>query len=207
MQIYIISNQIDIWYIGFKLSKQGEVFTLMVRWKQTHWNMLAHRMTIKATVFSLGLIIACLLLCFFSFITIWQTTCTCFILTVLKVKKQKNNKKKKQKLCLFEISDREWCSAWTEICRPTHSECHAGREKTLSRASVMPCGCGTCSATLENIRSDFFNNVCVFFLYLLAKTCIVQYFRNMLHIFCIVIHLPTLRLALCFNCFICAYIT
>jgi len=100
MQIYIISNQIDIWYIGFKLSKQGEVFTLMVRWKQTHWNMLAHRMTIKATVFSLGLIIACLLLCFFSFITIWQTTCTCFILTVLKVKKQKNNKKK-NKNCAF----------------------------------------------------------------------------------------------------------
>lgn len=35
--------------------------------------------------------------------------------------------------------------------------CHAEREKTLSRASVMPCGCGTCSITLENIRNRFFN--------------------------------------------------
>lgn len=31
--------------------------------------------------------------------------------------------------------------------------CHAEREKTLSRASVMPCGSGTCSATLENIKN------------------------------------------------------
>ena len=33
--------------------------------------------------------------------------------------------------------------------------CHAEREKTLSRAGVLPWGCGTCSATLENIKFEF----------------------------------------------------
>lgn len=44
--------------------------------------------------------------------------------------------------------------------------CHAEREKTLSRASVMPCGCGTCSATLENIKFDFLTCVSVFSIFI-----------------------------------------
>lgn len=62
MQIYTISGQTDISYIGYTLSEQGEILSLMVRRKQTHWSMLAHRTTINATVFRRGLMVH-LLLC------------------------------------------------------------------------------------------------------------------------------------------------
>lgn len=137
MQIYIISSQSDIWY---KLSKQGEILSLMVRWKQTHWNRLAHRTTINATVFSQSLIIIHLLLCF-SFITIWQTTCTCFYIDGAESKN-----------CAFEIRTENGVLPEKRFVGLHTLMCHAEREKTLSRASVMPCGCGTCSATLENIK-------------------------------------------------------
>lgn len=38
------------------LKVNGAASSLMVLWKQTHWNMLAHRTTINATIFSQGFI-------------------------------------------------------------------------------------------------------------------------------------------------------
>jgi len=64
--------------------------------------------------------------------------------------------KNKNKLCLFEIRTENGVLPEQRFVGLHTLMCHAGREKTLSRASVMPCGCGTCSATLENIKSDFF---------------------------------------------------
>lgn len=51
--------------------------------------------------------------------TIWQTTCTCFVLTVLKVKKI--NKQTNKQTVPLKLGQR-MCSAWEEICRPTQSE-------------------------------------------------------------------------------------
>lgn len=62
--------------------------------------------------------------------------------------------------------------------------CHAEREKTLSRASVMPRGSGTCSATLENIKFDFFSTCERFFYIYWSKTCIVQYFLMLNILYC-----------------------
>lgn len=78
--------------------------------------------------------------------------------------------------------------------------CHAEREKTLSRASVMPCGCGTCSATLE--ISNFLACVSVFFYIYWPKICIVQYFL-MLNI--VLYPFAYFEAGLVINCFICAY--
>lgn len=65
-----------------------------------------------------------------------------FILTVLKVKTVPFKNTIGQRI-VFCLKRDLW--AYTLMC-------HAEREKTLSRASVMPLGCGTCSATLENIK-------------------------------------------------------
>lgn len=111
---------------------------------------------------------------------LWQTTCTCFILTVLKVKK--NNE-----LCLFEIRTENGVLPEKRFVGLHSLMCHAEREKTLSRASVMPCGSGTCSATLEKyqIWFFFFKHVWVFkkkYIYWPNKPVIVQYFFLMLNI-------------------------
>lgn len=77
--------------------------------------------------------------------------------------------------------------------------CHAEREKTLSRASVMPVAVVLAVQHLKNIKKLILFNMCecLFFLYLLAKkTCNCPVLLNAQH-FCIVIRLPTLRLALC----------
>lgn len=111
MQIYIISNQIDISYIGgcfvfFKLSKQGEVFSLMVRWKQTHWNMSAHRMTNKSHSFqSRFLIIVCYDVLFvFSFYYLYdKTTLHLFYIDSAESKKTKNIKNTTRNCAFLEI--------------------------------------------------------------------------------------------------------
>ena len=145
MHIYIISGQIDIWY---KLSKQGEILFLMVRWKQTHWNMLAHRTTVNATVFSFqGLIIHC----FFLYYYMTNNLHLFYIDSA------------ESKNCAFEIRTENGVLPEKRFVGLHTLMCHAEREKTLSRASVMPCGCGTCSATLENIKFDFFKHVWAFF--------------------------------------------
>lgn len=53
---------------------------------------------------------------------------------------------------------------------------HAEREETLSGVSVMPCGCGFSSATLENIQ--FFNLLVCFFYIYWPKSCIVEYYKH-----------------------------
>lgn len=80
--------------------------------------------------------------------------------------------------------------------------CHAEREKTLSRASVMPCGSGTCSATLENIKFDFFSTCERFFYIYWPKTCIVQYFLMLNILYCN--PFAYFEAGLVLNCFICA---
>lgn len=59
---------------------------------------------------------------------------------------------KKKKLCLFEIRTENGVLPEKRFVGLHSLMCHAEREKTLSRASVMPCGCGTCSATLEKYQ-------------------------------------------------------
>lgn len=180
MQIYIISVQIDIWY---KLSKQGEILSLMVRWKQTHWNTLAHRMTVNATVFSQCLIIIHLLLCVFFYKYMTNNLHLFYIDSA------------ESKNCAFEIRTENGVLPEKRFVGLHTLMCHAEREKTLSRASVMPCGCGTCSATLENIKFDFFSMCECFSIFIGQKSVLSS--TSYCITFCIVIHLPTLRLALC----------
>lgn len=122
-----------------------------------------------------------------------KPTCTCFILTVLKVKN-----------CAFEIRTENGVLPEMRFVGLHSLMCHAEREKTLSRASVMPCGSGTCSATLEIKLEFFFFSICehFFLIFIGQKNCTVHNFL-MLNIFCIVIHLPTFEAGLV-NCFICA---
>lgn len=152
---------------------------------KTHWNTLGRPWTPQ--FFSQGLIIVTL-----SLLYVTKQLALVLISTVLKVKT----------VPLTEngvLPEQRFVGLHTLMC-------HAEREKTLSRASVINAsGCGTCSATLENIQFDIFLfwHVCVVFFPYIYWPNNVQYFL-MLNIFCIVIHLPTMRLALCFNCCICA---
>lgn len=74
------------------------------------------------------------------------------------------------KNCAFEIRTENGVLPEMRFVGLHSLMCHAEREKTLSRASVMPCGSGTCSATLEIKLEFFFFSICErFFLYLLAK--------------------------------------
>lgn len=133
--------------------------------------MLAHRMTIKATVFSLGLIIVCLLLCFYFYYYMTNNLHLFYI-----------DSAESKKLCLFEIRTENGVLPEQEICRPTHSDvsCWAWENTVKSKCNAMWLWYLQCNTWKYQIR--FFLNMCACFFYIYwPKTCIVQYFL-MLHI-------------------------
>lgn len=129
--------------MGYELSKQGEIFCLS--W--THWSMLAHKMTRKMPPFSVkvfSMILHLLLFFFYDFMT--------NNLHLFYIDSAESKKTNKNKLCLFEIRTENGVLPEKRFVGLHSLMCHAEREKTLSRASVMPCGSGTCSATLEKYQ-------------------------------------------------------
>lgn len=134
---------------------------------------------------------------FYSFITIWQTNLHLFYIDSA----ESIN-------CAFEIRTENGVSAWTEICGPTHSDvsCWAWENTVKSKCNAMWLWYLQCNTWKYQIWffCCCFEHVWVFFLYLLAKTCIVQYFLVLYILYC---PFANFEAGLAFDCFICAWIT